>query len=52
MRSLDELGDLSDHLTLDSDPTLVSIDGETREQKTVSGNGNTTKKKTSGEYDK
>jgi hypothetical protein len=51
VRSVDELGDDPNDLTLDSDLTIVNIDGETREQNTLSGNRKATKIKTSGRYD-
>jgi hypothetical protein len=50
VRSVDELGDAQDDLTLDSDPTTVILDGDTCDRKTLSRNRNATKNKRSGCY--
>jgi hypothetical protein len=49
VRSVDNLGDA---LTLDNGPTTANTDGVAREQKILSRNGNATKNKTSGGYEK
>lgn len=46
VRSVDELANPPDHLTLDNDLTIVSIDGETGERKTLIGSGIATQKRT------
>jgi hypothetical protein len=49
---VDELEDFRDTLRLGGDLAIVNIDGEVREQKTLSGKGNAVKKKKTGRYDR